>query len=252
MAEDRGERTALGNGGVDVWSVSLLVPFAPPRLDAILSASEADALRRMAPGRRVRMGAAWAARRLLIARYAGCAPVDVRFARPAGRAPVLAWPDRELRFSFSHSYDRALLALSTFPVGVDIERVDRAVDCVRLAARFDANGEAEFLRSLPAAARSEAFARLWTRKEAVLKAAGGGVPSRLRRVSVPLGPADGSAAGGSATSEGPLLPEPWFVRDLVAPPNYAAALATPAPARVRQMEFDLLRDDADSAGAQLV
>lgn len=246
MAADRDERDALVDGGVDVWSVSLL---GSPCLDGLLSASEEAALQRMAPERRERMEAAWAARRLVIARYAGCAAEDVRLVRPAGQAPMLAWPELGLHFSFSHSHDRALLAISTFPVGVDIERVERGADCIRLAARFGTSGEADFLRSLPAAARSEAFARLWTRKEAVLKAVGGGVPSRLRRVSVPLGPADGSAASGPATSGDPLRPGPWFVRDLAAPPGYAAALATPAPAHVRRMEFALRRDDVDSAGA---
>ena len=63
----------------------------------------------------------------------------------------------------------------------------------------------------PSCAGEDTFLRMWTRKEALLKATGVGIGDALA----------------SYDSTRPA-PEPWVVRDLAAPPGFAAAIASPA------------------------
>jgi len=60
-------------------------------------------------------------------------------------------------------------------VGVDVEAMDRDAQYTRIAERFFAPQEAYLLHSLPADKQAETFIRLWTLKEALLKACGRGL-----------------------------------------------------------------------------
>lgn len=87
----------------------------------------------------------------------------------------------------SHTDGLALMALTRAgPVGVDVEQVERATrsDELELARRFFRAAEADALQAVPAPERPRAFLRLWTRKEAALKAWGRGVSGGLDRVDV--------------------------------------------------------------------
>ncbi len=103
-------------------------------------------------------------------------------------------------------------------VGVDVERVDTGADVVRLARRFFSPGEALALSRLPDDERPGAFFRIWTAKEAVLKGAGGGVPSRLRSVPAAV-EEDGRRAGLRFAGVD------WTLHHVDAPAGYAATLA---------------------------
>ena len=60
-------------------------------------------------------------------------------------------------------------------MGVDLERVRPIADASDLAHRFYSRQEYEHLDSVTETSRSEAFLRLWTRKEAYVKAIGAGM-----------------------------------------------------------------------------
>jgi 4'-phosphopantetheinyl transferase len=86
-----------------------------------------------------------------------------------------------------------LVVLGALPngrLGVDAEPIDTDLDPARLAADHFTPGEAAWLASLPAETRHEAFLRLWTAKEALLKALGVGLPFGLANVEIAVG-ADG-------------------------------------------------------------
>jgi len=68
------------------------------------------------------------------------------------------------------------------PLGVDIELGKRRHHPLPLARRFYAQSEYEWLCALPAQEQEGAFYRLWSRKEAVLKAHGGGIAAGLEKV----------------------------------------------------------------------
>lgn len=86
-------------------------------------------------------------------------------------------------FNLSHSGHWLVLALCPQgPLGVDLELGKRRHNPLPLARRFYAQSEYEWLCTLPANEQERAFYRLWSRKEAVLKAHGGGIAAGLEKV----------------------------------------------------------------------
>lgn len=83
----------------------------------------------------------------------------------------MRYADGALHLSLSHSRDLIGIALSTVPVGLDIEW-PRPRTSVDLASRVFSAKEAAWLDTLPAAERQDAFYTLWTLKEAACKAVG--------------------------------------------------------------------------------
>jgi 4'-phosphopantetheinyl transferase len=96
--------------------------------------------------------------------------------RPSGR-PRLEPPWPELGVSLSSRGSLLAVAFSpTGSVGVDIEPDDPALDAARLAVDHFSSAEARLLAACASAgAARDLFLRLWTLKEAVLKATGRGV-----------------------------------------------------------------------------
>lgn len=86
--------------------------------------------------------------------------------------------------SVSHAGDWVGVALAAVPVGLDVERVDPAVDVVELATQVLAPSERVWLDALPDGARATAFFRAWTRKEAVLKSTGRGLRDPMSELVV--------------------------------------------------------------------
>ena len=83
-----------------------------------------------------------------------------------------------LKFSLSHSEEMALCAAGDTEVGCDTEFV-RPVEH-SIAERFFAREEAEYLAKIrDENARTDAFFRLWTLKESVIKCAGKGLSMPL-------------------------------------------------------------------------
>jgi 4'-phosphopantetheinyl transferase len=204
---------------VDVWCLPLVGPASrTAELSCFLTDREEAQLRRIVSAtRRERTRAAWCARRVILGRLLGCRPGEVAVVRHGRGAPTVDAPGHPLHVSLSHSEDWMLFAASrAHRVGVDIEHIDPHADVVRLARRFFPADEADELASLPVDERHEAFFRTWTRKEAILKGVGGGVPSRLR--SVPSGIARRREAV-------PMAGAVWTLYELAVPPLYAATLA---------------------------
>jgi 4'-phosphopantetheinyl transferase len=165
----------------------------------------------------------------LLARYANLpdAPGIARTERGKPYAPTLAGID----FNLSHARDHVLIAIARDqPLGVDLERVDRRIEIMDLARRFFARAEAAALEALPETARLAAFLRLWTCKEAILKAIGEGLSFGLDRVAFTVG-ADGLPNGPSevAAEAGPR--EDWRVALLEPADGFLGALAWRGPPR---------------------
>jgi 4'-phosphopantetheinyl transferase len=168
---------------VDVWLVDL--DRGPAGSVAILDSDErrrADALRSATLRRR--FVAARAAQRTILGERLGVAPEHVRFGYGARGKPYV---DGGVQFSASRSDALALVAVARgFRVGVDLER-RRALDDLAAVART-ALSPAELGRwaALPARERLAALYRVWTRKEAYLKATGDGIADGLAGVEVGL------------------------------------------------------------------
>lgn len=90
-------------------------------------------------------------------------------------------------FNISHAGPLLALAFARdAEMGVDIESRARVTASSELAARFFTASEAAHLARLDQALRAESFLRLWTCKEAVLKAMGQGLSFGLDRVAFEL------------------------------------------------------------------
>lgn len=147
-----------------------------------------------------------AATRRLAAQRLGVAPTEVEIGRDAKGAPRLLKPEAQLRLSVSGRDDFCAIALASSPVGVDIEPLDPKAEPVWSALH---PSEAALLRALSDDAQGEAFLRLWTAKEAYLKALGSGLSREPAGIAVDL---DFRFVEGGA--EVPLSAREWRVIEL--------------------------------------
>jgi 4'-phosphopantetheinyl transferase len=221
-------------GAVHVWHVGLdLPPAVGAAYEEVLSPDE-RARRESYAGDRQRRAyhAVRGALRVILGAYLDVPPAAVRLR--TGR-----WGKPEVdgggpRFSLSHAGRVVLLAVTRDrAVGVDVERTQPGRPVTALAARYFPAAEGAAVAAAPPAQRSTVYLRLWTRKEACVKAAG----ARLA-YGMPLPVAGAGPAVRVADPTG-RLPGPWLVRDLDAPPGYAAsvALAGTAPYAVSVHRF---------------
>lgn len=145
--------------------------------DAALLAPEEQARARRFRGELLarRYRRAHAALRILLGRELGCVPAAVPILSPAGQKPRLR--DSGLGFNLSHSQNLAAIVLAHGrEVGIDVEVRGRELgDVCRLAERIFHPNEASALAELPERGREEVFLRLWTVREALLKALGTGL-----------------------------------------------------------------------------
>lgn len=162
--------------------------------------------------------AAHGAARVIVGRCLDTPPQRIRWQYGQYGKPELdgAGP----RFSLSHSGAVAAVAISPRrPVGVDLEKLASGIDPARMARRYFPAAEADHV----AAAESEEeqaqrFVRLWTRKEACLKAAGA-------RLSDGLGLPVGGAGPIVVRDPAGGLPGAYAVHDLPATQGFHAAVA---------------------------
>ncbi len=87
--------------------------------------------------------------------------------------------DLPVHFSLSHSGDWVLCALSSLPVGCDIQKIERTD--LKLARRYFSPKETELLEAAPAEQQNELFCRLWVLKESLGKAQGCGLNENILR-----------------------------------------------------------------------
>ena len=113
--------------------------------------------------------------------------VDGSHGKPA-LAPCHAPASNGLAFNLTHSGELALIAIGQGDLGVDLESPLRLVDAMAVVRRFFSEAERNGFEALPAGAeRERLFFRVWTRKEALVKAVGRGLSCSLSSFTVPIG-----------------------------------------------------------------
>ena len=215
--------TAIREGEVHVWHETL---EASP--DAVTPAEESRARRMGSPHRRREFLVARGALRRILAGALGIDPLAVPVVEGAHGKPSLApGTGPAVGFNVSHSGDRFVVAVAIgMEPGVDIERIRARRDLAGLARWSFSPAEQEEVAAAPEP--MDAFYRVWSRKEAVIKADGRGIAIGLDRFDVNAGepPAlldarwEGAVPGEAAQ---------WSLRSLEAPSDYAAALAVRSP-----------------------
>lgn len=205
---------------VDVWVAPLAVP-EPQRARLVASLNEAERRRaaryRFADGtRRFALGRAWLRHVLGSELGVPAAAVDL----PDGPGKPRLGSSGGPHFSLARSADLAVVAVAPFEVGIDVEHLDQAVDGA--AAVACTGGEATALRRLPEGERVEAFLRLWTAKEAYLKATGAGLAVPPGSVEVGLGTGRVAPVGGPGGAR-------WWVREFRPRAGFVGAVSAEGP-----------------------
>jgi len=159
-------------------------------LRAVLDQNElrrADRLR--VPHAARRFITARAVLRTLLGWVTGTDPAAVEFEYGVRGKPSVAGAPQ---FNASDSGDTVVVALASDDIGVDVEGLRPVPHRDRLARRICTGFELEQLAAIPEGQRDATLLRLWTFKEAALKAVGLGLPGGMRNIEVDLRP-DGSA-----------------------------------------------------------
>jgi len=219
---------------VHLWCARLRLPSpVEQRLRRSLGDDErARAARFVVAQDRARYVAAHGLLRHVLGCYLKTPPERVRYRiAPRGKPSLVSHAGAPpLQFNLSHSDDLALVAVTLRRnVGVDLERVHRGRDVMGISERFFAPREAAALKALPPGARTAAFYRCWTRKEAYLKARGDGLSLPLDSFEVSLAPTEPAALLRSA--QGLREVRRWTLLGLAPAPGYVAALAVEGGAR---------------------
>jgi len=230
----------LGENEVDVWRASLkCAPELIRRVESTLSDDERNRAARFHFARdREFFVAARGMLRELAGAYLKSAPSELRFQYgPEGKPSISRKNlDCPIRFNLSHARETALYAFACGrEVGIDIEDIRSDFAGEAIAEHFFSADEVAELRALPAELQTEGFFNCWTRKEAYVKARGGGLQIPLDSFAVVLTP-------GAPVQFVRGVESRWNLIAFTPGPNSVAALAFDgSPCEVRFFDVKLVR-----------
>jgi 4'-phosphopantetheinyl transferase len=162
--------------------------------------------------------------RLLLGAYLEADPRSLGFATNEYGKPRIDTPHCRLRFNMSHSTSVTMVALClNAEVGIDVEAIRPVAEWAAIASSHFSGEENDALNAEPEEARSTAFFRCWTRKEAFIKAKGMGLSLPLNSFSVTVS-ADTPAALLSCNWD-PQESARWTLTHLDPEPGYVGSLA---------------------------
>jgi 4'-phosphopantetheinyl transferase len=167
--------------------------------------------------------AAHALLRTLLQHVAGRPAIEWRFTVGSHGKPALH-PDHQLgRLEFNISHTRGAVACAMtldHAIGVDIEDIERPGRLIEIADAYFAPDELTILRATPGAEQRALFLRLWTLKEAYIKAHGDGLSLPLDRFAFSLSPLRIAFAAGSGED-----PAAWQFSTLSPTPTHILSVA---------------------------
>jgi len=192
----------LSPGVVHVWRAPLEdSPLQASRYLQCLSSDErARAERFRVPRPQYQFVTSRGVLRRLLSRYVGVPAANLRIESNLQGKPTLADPSfLPLQFNVSHTSGMTLLAVTVeHEVGIDVEKVDRALSDQDIATRYFSPRESAHLASLSPDLRTQKFFAYWTCKEAYLKMRGIGLSAGLGQCEITFDP-DGLKANVTLT-----------------------------------------------------
>jgi 4'-phosphopantetheinyl transferase len=190
-----------------------------------LSASEiARAERFKSPEEKARfiIGRTWLRR--LLGSYLSLAPLEIQVLLNRFGKPVLdnAQNGINLRFNLSHSGDLIVYSFCLFSeIGIDTEKIDHTINHLDIAEQFCTEKELCYLKDSSGQHQLvQNFFRIWTRKEALLKAFGTGLSPGLKEIEVLNDNISFSSSASQTTGT------QWRVSDVHIDNSYKTAFAT--------------------------
>ncbi|MFM6191695.1 4'-phosphopantetheinyl transferase family protein [Planktothrix sp.] len=154
--------------------------------------------------------------RKILSHYLNLRPEQIKFKYSSKGKPSLDFNPLPLHFNLSHAHGKAIYAIALEKnLGVDIEFI-REIEVLSLAQRFFCHSEYQWLNALPLDQQKLAFFRLWTCKEAYLKATGEGlVGLQDIEIQTPLG----------SSPQILNISQNWRLQTIKTAENYVATLA---------------------------
>ncbi|MEB3341542.1 4'-phosphopantetheinyl transferase superfamily protein [Okeania sp.] len=181
------KRLELSPNNVHIWRANLkLSPSQIEKLLTILSSDEIERANKFHFARdKNRFIIARAKLRKIISHYLNIEPQKLQFSYSDRGKPYLK--NTSILFNLSHSQDLALYGITKVNlIGIDLEYIRPMNDAENLAKRFFSAQEYNFISELPSEKKQETFFKLWTCKEAYLKATGDGLAGGLEKVEISL------------------------------------------------------------------
>jgi 4'-phosphopantetheinyl transferase len=236
---------------LEVWPVALAAPPSVLRgAEEILSPDEIARANRFAfPHSRDSFVLGRSVLRTLLAHYLGCAAGAIEFCYSQYGKPALLHPGSDLCFNLSHSGSLAVYVFGRrVRLGIDVEQERDMPDQASIAARFFTPEEVKDLETCAPCQRRHFFFECWARKEAYIKAAGGGVSIALNSFRVHFLPGEEPVVEIRGQETEAAV---WTMCRLDIAAGYAAALAHDGgPRRIRirpaQDAADVWRRAADA------
>lgn len=180
---------SLDKDTVHIWCLPLDLPRqARERCFSLLSIDEktrADRFYFDTSRQHFIAGRGWLRR--LLGNYLGIEPSVLKFDYDSHGKPKLnqSWMGHRLQFNVSHSEDLGVIIIGLDrQVGIDIEYMRALADVDDLARRFFTVQESALLSTYSGKGKQEIFYKVWTCKEAYLKALGEGLAGALNQVEI--------------------------------------------------------------------
>lgn len=206
----------ISESEVHLWTVDVTTVGDPAPFFELLSPDERERANRFRREQDwIRFVVFRAVLRILLSRYLARDPSAITFAYAEKGKPSVAGGG--IDFNISHSQDLAVFAFGLGELGVDVEFI-RDVEIEAIARRFFAPDECAWILSSDTPA--QAFFDCWTRKEAYIKAEGGGLSIPLNTFSV-------------------LAPLPWEIHSWRPADGYIAAAAVQGQKSFIQKRLEL-------------
>ncbi len=210
--------------GTRLWLVDLhsIEPSLYALADLLSRSEQERAARFLVEPARRQFLASHAALRLILGDQLGVEPRLLGFRATKKGKPQLTGPCASAcHFNLSHAGTYALVGVAQdCEIGVDIEQHQAPEKVTELAPLCFTEIERQILkRATGSGAGHEAFARLWTRKEAILKACGEGIGTDLLSIDV----SGGARADCAQTTPVIFAGRQFQLWSLPAPDGYEAA-----------------------------
>jgi 4'-phosphopantetheinyl transferase len=187
--------------------------------------------------------------RKCLGHYLQQTPETIELAYTDRGRPILPH-DETVQFSISHTHDLVAVAVTAGArVGIDLEYVQPQLDLPELAKRICSDEELQTFQALASRETPAAFFRIWTRKEAYLKARGEGITEGLQEISVSLGSEE---TGSIKDTRDESAAQTWRLLTLPVPADYMGSLACDDADKRLECTFvhlkksEIIRDSASS------
>jgi 4'-phosphopantetheinyl transferase len=218
-------RVAIKDNQVHVWQVNLkTLPANATKLTGTLSSEELERAGKFKFQQdREHFILFHSQLRLILSKYYDCQPGEFIFRYNSCKKPLISNPEFEgLKFNMSHSEDLMLVGLCKHKeIGIDVEKVREVDELDNIANENFSAQEIKYLTD--SSDKTNTFFKIWTRKEAFIKAIGKGIHFPLKSFGIEL--TSPVSLEHLVILNHPSWPDQWRTSELKVSDGYIASLA---------------------------